>query len=70
MGTDHHLHNPESEAYYGNTEDFGHAYPAQKKTPTLKNYWPPKKSDNWDVLGLNKDFGHALKLGLVQQALA
>ena len=42
----------------------------KKKTPTLKNYLPPKKKDNWDVLGLNKDFGNVLKLGLVQQALA
>ena len=31
VGTAHHLHNPESEAYYGNTDHFGHAYPAKKK---------------------------------------
>ena len=55
-----------------------------KKTPTLKGNWPPKKSDNWAMLGLNKDFGKCfgalccvqqlrgavLELGLVQQALA
>ena len=55
-----------------------------KKNSNTKKNWPPKKSDNWAMLGLNKDFGKCfealccvqqlrgavLELGLVQQALA